>query len=115
MADLVAGIGQLVDEEEPPEAVLASPSGEADERHRGEERESNLGRDVVGTAVVGVAGGAGEEEVGRHGDAEGQQEEHRPRQPGAPQARLVHAEPPQERPQALQIHSSVSVDSSPRQ
>lgn len=36
MADLVAGIGQLVDEEEPPEAVLASPSGEADERHRGE-------------------------------------------------------------------------------
>lgn len=90
----LALIAELIEEEEPPEAVLADEDGEAEEGEGGDGGEGELHHGVVGAGVAGVAVGAGEEEVRRGGDGDGEEEEQGPRERGGEGVGLVHAHPP---------------------
>lgn len=101
---MVGGVGEPVEEEEPPEPILAGPPGEADEGDGGEDGERDLHDGLVRAAVVVVAGGVAlQAEEGCQGDGECQEEEDRPGKPRLPQGGLVHAHPPEAVLEGLQL------------
>lgn len=99
----LAVIPKLIKEQEPPQAVRPDEIGEADKRQRRDGAEGELDDGVVGAGVLGVAGGAGDQEVGCGGDDEGEEDEHRPREARRPGAGLVDAHPLEVRSEALEL------------
>lgn len=93
-------IAELVEEEEPAEAVPADESGEADEGEGGDAAQGELRHRVVGPAV---AIGAGEDKMGESGDHHGHPQENHPGEAGGPCVGLVHAQPFQPRPERLEL------------
>lgn len=74
-ADFLALTAELVEEEEPAEAIAIDEGGEAEEGDGGDDGEGELDDGVEGASVSGVAGGAGHEEVGEGGGDVGEEEE----------------------------------------
>lgn len=103
LPDLLALVAELVEEEEPAKAVLLDEAGEAAEGEGSDDGQRELHHRVVGALVAGVAGGAGEDEVGEEGDSEGEEEEEGPGEEGVPGSRLVHTHPSQPRPEAPKL------------
>lgn len=74
-ADFLALTAELVEEEEPAEAIAIDEGGKAEEGDGGDDGEGELDDGVEGASVGGVAGGAGQEEVGEGGGDVGEEEE----------------------------------------
>lgn len=89
----LALVAELIEEEEPTEAVLPDEGGEAEKRERSEGAERELNDGVVGAGVSCVTGGAGEEEMGGGGDSHGEEEEDEPGEGGGEEVGLVDAHP----------------------
>ena len=113
LSDDLALIAKLVEEQKPPETVLADEMREADEGDGGDAAEGELRHSVVRPAVAGIAVGAGEDEVREGGDENGHGDEDEPREAGGPRIRLIHAQPFQ--PPAERLQLVVSVRRHPHQ
>lgn len=74
-ANFLALTAELVEEEEPAEAIALDEGGEEEEGDGGDDGEGELGDGVEGASVGGVAGGAGQEEVGESRGDVGEEEE----------------------------------------
>lgn len=99
----LALIAELIEEQEPPQAVPADEGGQANEGEGGDATERELRHRVVGPAVLAVAFGASEYEMGESGDHDGHPQENDPRETGGPCSGLIEAQPFQPRPKRLKL------------
>lgn len=99
----LALVPKLIEEEEPPKAIVADEAGETEKGKHSDAAERHLNDGIVRAPVLGVTGGTGEQEMRHDRDGDGEEDEDGPREKPRGEGGLVDAHPSEPRSEALQL------------